>query len=50
MSESEIESEPWKLLVANTHSVEINYITKEKELLTRVYFPFESSVSVMLVL
>jgi inositol 1,4,5-triphosphate receptor type 1 len=33
---------PWKLLKDNTHSIEVNYITKDgKEILTQVYFPFD---------
>jgi hypothetical protein len=33
---------PWKLLRDNTHSIEVNYITKDgKEILTQVYFPFD---------
>ena len=36
----------WKYLDQQTHSIEVNYTTKnEKEILRRVYFPFKQSVS-----
>ena len=36
----------WKHVSDSSRSIEINYITKDnKEILTRVYFPFDPSVS-----
>lgn len=50
LSMNEIEDDiiMWNKLAEDTHHIEVNYVTKEnKEILTQVYFPFDSSVSSM---